>query len=550
MTSGCTCWPCSPSPCWSPRAWRTPRIKGLVVIDVAAPRTATVGDQVTHRFAVTNSGRRATTSCHLRSHAHGYSDVTVLVPALAGGERVSVKVVRTATDRVAVAGHVVVVTSTAPFGLRSIRSTMVSRRRSSYGPGSFPCPAPASTRRGPGRPRSVAPATRRGDRARRPGLAQRGRRPADPLAEHRATRSAGRSRAREPRAAARDVTSSPARPPIRPGSAPCRCSPPRWSRPCARGRSQPVGRAARASPRFWTRPRTAPSTGAPRSPTRPGRASSCSSAPPVGGPAAGSCRSAGRRTFGPEVWATVRHLRHAVRRRRRPAPDAMTGPHSAPAAARDVTGSRRSPLRSTRPSDRPTGDHALARPRAHVSWSAGSPGWRERPCSPRRWPCPVPSPARPPPPRPGAGPRSRGARARRLLSFGALLGTLAPCSMHPGHARRRPRADPRDVASSGWPSPTAWSRTPAATSSSGSLIGTLMLVLAAGVAPGSAIAVAVVVGLAGRARGPRGRPSLGGRRARPRGGGPRAVGRGRVLGLDGGAFAGRGHSRSPSSSCC
>ena len=103
-----------------------PRIKGLVVM-FGGTTTATVGDQVTHWFAVTNKGRRATTSCHLRSHAHGYSDVTVLVPALAGGERVSVKVVRTATDRVAVAGQVIVVTSTAPFGLRSVRSALVVR---------------------------------------------------------------------------------------------------------------------------------------------------------------------------------------------------------------------------------------------------------------------------------------------------------------------------------------------------------------------------------------------------------------------------------------
>ena len=103
-----------------------PRVKGLAV-EVEAPLTATVGDRVKHRFTVTNSGRRSTTSCHVRSHAHGYSDVTVLVPALGPGGRVSVEVPRTATGRISVAGHVVVVTSTAPFGLRSVRSVLVIR---------------------------------------------------------------------------------------------------------------------------------------------------------------------------------------------------------------------------------------------------------------------------------------------------------------------------------------------------------------------------------------------------------------------------------------
>lgn len=101
-----------------------PRIRGLRV-EISAPLTATVGDRVSHRISVTNGGRRSTTSCHLRSHAHGYSDVSILVPPLGAGGMVTVQVLRTATNRVSVPGHVVAVTSTAPFGLRSVRSALV-----------------------------------------------------------------------------------------------------------------------------------------------------------------------------------------------------------------------------------------------------------------------------------------------------------------------------------------------------------------------------------------------------------------------------------------
>ena len=118
-----------------------PRIKGLSV-EVTAPLTATVGDDVHHRFTLTNNGRRSTSSCHLRSHAHGYADVSVLVPALAPGSQVTVDVPRRATDRVSVAGHVVVVTSTAPFGLRSVRCVHVVRAPLVVRPRLVPVPAP------------------------------------------------------------------------------------------------------------------------------------------------------------------------------------------------------------------------------------------------------------------------------------------------------------------------------------------------------------------------------------------------------------------------
>ena len=138
-----------------------PRVKGLV-IDVAAPSTATVGDRVTHLFTVTNTGRRSTTTCHLRSHAHGYSDVTVLVPAVDPGGRVSVEVPRTATGRISVTGHVVVVTSTAPFGLRSVRSALVIRAPLVVRPRLVPVPFhPTPARRRGRRPGTVPAAPRR-----------------------------------------------------------------------------------------------------------------------------------------------------------------------------------------------------------------------------------------------------------------------------------------------------------------------------------------------------------------------------------------------------
>lgn len=94
-----------------------PRVGALQVI-MTAPLQATVGDQVTHRFSVRNAGRRRTASCHLRSHAHGYADVSVLLPSLPAGGSVEAEVVREATSRGYAAGSVLALSSSAPLGMR------------------------------------------------------------------------------------------------------------------------------------------------------------------------------------------------------------------------------------------------------------------------------------------------------------------------------------------------------------------------------------------------------------------------------------------------
>jgi uncharacterized protein (DUF58 family) len=95
---------------------QSPRITGLV-ITVEHPTAVTVGQASTHRFTVTNTGSRTTSTAHLRDHTHGMADVVVLVPALAPRESASIDVVRTATDRGVTPGHALTVSSSAPYGV-------------------------------------------------------------------------------------------------------------------------------------------------------------------------------------------------------------------------------------------------------------------------------------------------------------------------------------------------------------------------------------------------------------------------------------------------
>lgn len=99
-----------------------PRVSGLG-ITVEHPTSTTVGEPSQHRFTVTNHGRRWTSTGHLRHHAHGLADVSVLLPRLAPGQSITVEVPRLATRRGVTPGHVALVSSSAPYGLRFTTAT-------------------------------------------------------------------------------------------------------------------------------------------------------------------------------------------------------------------------------------------------------------------------------------------------------------------------------------------------------------------------------------------------------------------------------------------
>lgn len=99
-----------------------PRVSGLG-LTVEHPTSTTVGERSQHRFTVTNHGRRWTSTGHLRHHAHGLADVSVLLPRLAPGQSVTLEVPRLATRRGVTPGHVALVSSSAPYGLRFTTAT-------------------------------------------------------------------------------------------------------------------------------------------------------------------------------------------------------------------------------------------------------------------------------------------------------------------------------------------------------------------------------------------------------------------------------------------
>ncbi len=96
-----------------------PRISGLI-IEVQHAQSTTVGDASVHRFTVRNTGRRTTSTGHLRDHTHGLADLSILLPRLAPGASTTINVTRSATARGVTPGHIVLVSSSAPYGLRLV----------------------------------------------------------------------------------------------------------------------------------------------------------------------------------------------------------------------------------------------------------------------------------------------------------------------------------------------------------------------------------------------------------------------------------------------
>ncbi len=116
-----------------------PRISGLT-LEVEHPRSTTVGETSIHRFTVRNTGRRTTSTGHLRDHTHGLEDLSILLPRLAPGASTSIDVPRSGTARGVTPGHIVLVSSSAPYGLRLVTCAVQLRAAVIVRPSLVPVP--------------------------------------------------------------------------------------------------------------------------------------------------------------------------------------------------------------------------------------------------------------------------------------------------------------------------------------------------------------------------------------------------------------------------
>lgn len=117
-----------------------PRVGGLI-IEVQHPKATTVGTTSIHRFIVRNTGRRTTSTGHLRDHTHGLADLSILLPRLAPGASTTIDAPRSATARGVTPGHIVLVSSSAPYGLRLVTCAVQLRVPVIVRPQLIPVPA-------------------------------------------------------------------------------------------------------------------------------------------------------------------------------------------------------------------------------------------------------------------------------------------------------------------------------------------------------------------------------------------------------------------------
>jgi uncharacterized protein (DUF58 family) len=99
-----------------------PRLRE-VQVGVSSPARVTLGERVQTSVHVRNNGRRTLPLTRVHHHVDGLADITVLVDALPPGACAGVTLTRLATARGVATEGTVTVTSTAPLGLLSARTS-------------------------------------------------------------------------------------------------------------------------------------------------------------------------------------------------------------------------------------------------------------------------------------------------------------------------------------------------------------------------------------------------------------------------------------------